>query len=57
MTVEARKLEHYYPHTFKVYYTSTNHPESMFQLSGVHYTIRYYPKPNYVHIGSYKRGS
>ena len=31
--VEARKLEHQYPNGDP----STNHPKSMFQLSGVHY--------------------
>ena len=32
-TVQARKLEHHYPQTLKA-----NHPKSMFQLSGIHYT-------------------
>ena len=39
--VEARKLEHPYPHALKVKYRagnpSANHPKFMFQLSGVHY--------------------
>ena len=42
-TVEARQLEHRYPHVPEVKFQSmgnpsTNHPESMFQLSGVHCT-------------------
>ena len=37
--VEARKMEHRYPHSLKVKYRqnpSTNRPKSMFQLSGNH---------------------
>ena len=37
--VEARKLEHQYPHALKVEYRdpSTNPPKPMFQLSRVHF--------------------
>ena len=36
--IEARKLEHQYPHALKIEYRdpSTNPPKPMFQLSGVH---------------------
>ena len=40
-TVEAKKLGHHYPYALKVKYrkSSTIHPDSLFQLSEVHYTI------------------
>ena len=39
--VEAKKLEHHYPHALKVRDPSTNPPKAMFQLSGLCYN----PKP------------